>query len=526
MERRLRRAMQSTGQWLSGGNVLPGSALATEYELTLVEVFPADRNVDDAIRSSIPLLQTTTTETSYLYGVTDAALIPGQKYAFRARAVDTEGRGIFKNDGYSEVCSFTYGDGLVVTPPDGIQVYAENARRALVNWHLSIDPDAYRVEYRRQADQDNEEEQLAWFSIETTEEQVVLRDLEPETTYEVRVASLFSGYVSRYSLVQTFTTPEGIVAACGAAPDSPITASTVPLPTAMAGQYWQVGDFEMQVREVRGGDGVFSGWGVMSVPYLNVQIPVKFDQVWVDEDYHVVRGEVVALSEGLEGFQQRWQQENPAQDEVGEGEDQNTPVADGEEDTENGPGSEEGNTVTVEDEVVRVYVNEQGQVVAVDSEGNEEVVAEQVPEEGEVLAVADSQGTTFTVDSSGSVSNGGGNNNSGSNSDAQAASGDALMLSIMDDLEEAVNGWLEVYGKGPLSADEMQVLANLPVGFPTDADLLAHISDHTFAQVRTDTETFQQAVAQQSTQAGQLLQKDQASLSENENDFADISQLS
>ena len=500
-------------QWMDGGNVLPGAALATEYELTLVEVFPADRPVEDAIRSSIPLLQTTTTETSYLYGLTDAALIPGQKYALRVRALDTEGRGIFKNDGYSQVCSFTYEDGLIITPPDGIQVYAENARKALVNWHLSIDPDAYRVEYRRKADSDDEE--LAWFSIETTQEQVVLRDLEPETTYEVRVASLFSSYVSRYSLVQTFTTPEVIVAACGAVPASPITASTVPLPTAMAGQYWQVGDFEMQVREVRGGDGVFTGWGVMSVPYLSVQIPVKFDQVWVDEDYNVVRGEVIALSEGLKGFQQRWQDKHP-EEEVSE-EDESSPVAEGEEGAENGPGDEvEVSTVSVEGEVVRVYVNEQGQVVAVDSQGNQEVVAEQVPEEGEALAVQDSQGNSFTVDSSGGVSNGGGGNTSESDSDTQAASGDALMLSILNDLEEAVNAWLEVYGKGPLSADEMQVLADLPAGFPADADLLAHISDHTFDQARANTETFRQAITQQNTQARQLLQKDLAALSDAE----------
>ncbi len=260
-------------QWMDGGNVNPGSPLDTEYELTLVEVFPQERNVEDAIRSSVPLLQTITTETSYLYGLTDAALIPGQKYAFRVRAIDSEGRGIFKNEGYSETCHFTYGEGVVVTPPDGIRVYAENARKALVNWHLSIEPDAYRVEYRRRAaqnepdDGDGQDEELSWFSQETSEEQVVLRDLEPETTYEVRVASLFSSYVSRYSLVQSFTTPEVIVNACGTAPPPPITASTVPLTTALAGQYWQVGDFSMQVREVSGGDGVFVGCSLV-LPYL------------------------------------------------------------------------------------------------------------------------------------------------------------------------------------------------------------------------------------------------------------------
>ncbi len=299
-------------QWMDGGNVSPGNALSTEYEFTLVEVYPQDRNPEDAIRSSIPLLQTVTTEKSFLYGITESALIPGQKYAYRVRAIDTEGRSMFKNEGYSQTCTFTYGEGLILNPPDGIRVYAENARKALVNWHLSIDPDSYRIDYRRKAEKG--EEELAWFNIETHADQIVLRDLEPETTYEVRIASLFNNYVSRYSSIQTFTTPEVIVNACGAAPVIAVNGSTKPLITAMAGQYWQVGDFSMQVRGVRGGDGVFSGWGVMSIPYLSMQAAVRFDNVWIDEDYNLVRGEVIALSEGIEAFQKRWEETAPEQE--------------------------------------------------------------------------------------------------------------------------------------------------------------------------------------------------------------------
>ncbi len=373
-------------QWMNGGNLSPGQTLSTEYEFTLVEVYPQDRNAEDAIRSSIPLLQTITTQTSYLYGVTEAALIPGQKYAYRVRAIDTEGRSMFKNEGYSQTCTFTYGEGITLNPPDGIRVYAENSRKALVNWHLSIDPDSYRVDYRRKAE--TGEEALAWFSIETQADQVVLRDLEPETTYEVRIASLFNNYVSRYSSIQTFTTPAVVVNACGAAPVIPVTASTKPLITAMAGQYWKVGDFEMQVRGVRGGDGVFSGWGVMHIPYLSMQAAVKFDNVWIDEDYNLVRGEVVALSEGIEAFQKRWEESAPDQKD----EEDNAIAQQGEQNnSKDNPDDQvqaEKTTVTVDSDIAKVYVNEQGQVVAVDSEGTtEEVVADEVPQEGQALAV-------------------------------------------------------------------------------------------------------------------------------------------
>ena len=461
-------------QWIDGGNASVGS-LSTEYELTLVEVFPQERNVEDAIRSSVPLLQTVTTQTSYLYGLTDAALIPGQKYALRVRAIDTEGRAMFKNQGYSEVCSFTYAEGDPLAPPDGIRIYAEEARKALVNWHLAITPESYRVQYRRKADQDDDEadqdeqddDELSWFSLETTQEQVVLRDLEPETSYEVRVASLFSGTVSRYSSIESFTTPALTYAACGAAPPPPITASTIPLTTVVAGQYWQVGDFRMQVRQVRGGDGVYSGWGVMEVPYLGVQLPVKFEKVWVDEEYNLVRGEVIALSEGVDGFRQRWQQEESDNSAVAEGQD-------GSSDDE--PVEEiEVATVTVEGEVVEVYVNE-GQVVAVDQEGNEEVVAEEVPEEGQALAVTDSNGNSFTVDSGGSVSN-----NGSSNSDASLAAHaleQRLLSELLEDFDQNIALWLENHEKGPLDEQMLRLLQELPPCLPAESEELVTIHQH------------------------------------------------
>lgn len=458
-------------QWMDGGNINPASPFSTEYELTLVEVFPADRNVDDAIRSSIPLLQTITSEPSYLYGLTDAALIPGQKYAFRVRALDTDGRAVFKNDGYSEVCSFTYGEGLLLNPPDGIRVYAENARKALVNWHISIDPDSYRVEYRRKTAQ--EEEASSWFSIETSDKQVVLRDLEPETTYELRVASLFNNYVSRYSQLQTFSTPEVIVAACGTAFSPNITASSIPLATAIAGQYWQVGDFEMQLREVRGGDGIFSGWGIMHVPYLSMQIPVKFDEVWVDEDYNLVQGEVVALSENLEAFQKRWEEEHPPQPEEDQEVLAQQKTASDSQPDQQTTAQEEVTNIIVEGEIAQLYVNEQGQVIAVDAQGQEAVVAEEAPQEGEALAVEDSQGNKYTVDSEGEVSRESGGNDSNMSNLKQT-----LIVEVLTEFSQELEGWLNAYGKGPLSKEEVLRLLALPDFVPEDPEMVAGILDY------------------------------------------------
>jgi len=45
-----------------------------------------------------------------------------------------------------------------------------------------------------------------------------------------------------------------------------------------------------------------------------MQMPVSFAEVWVDEDYNIVRGEVIALSESLDEFRDRWEKE---EEEVG-----------------------------------------------------------------------------------------------------------------------------------------------------------------------------------------------------------------
>ncbi|NOS94312.1 MAG: hypothetical protein HOP30_20555, partial [Cyclobacteriaceae bacterium] len=109
-------------QWLPLNANSPNSAFTTEYEFTLVEIRPPGRNPNDAINVGYPLFQTTTQQTSLIYGLLEPPLIPGQEYAFRVRAIDTEGRDQFKNKGYSEVCTFKFGDSGV-PPLEGMNVY-------------------------------------------------------------------------------------------------------------------------------------------------------------------------------------------------------------------------------------------------------------------------------------------------------------------------------------------------------------------------------------------------------------------
>src|SRR5690606_38370048 len=98
------------------------------------------------------------------------------------------------------------------------------------------------------------------------------------------------------------------VFACGEESPLQVPVNTQPLFSAMFGQIWKVGKFEMQVIEVSGGNGIYSGKGAMTVPYLGVQMYCTFDRISVNENMEVIAGKVVSLSKGIDGIKQNMQE--------------------------------------------------------------------------------------------------------------------------------------------------------------------------------------------------------------------------
>ncbi|MGB3468245.1 MAG: hypothetical protein WBA74_23365, partial [Cyclobacteriaceae bacterium] len=118
--------------WTPRHTASPNSAFSTEYEFTLVELWPANRNPNDAILASNPIYRTVVNTTSLNYGIAEPLLIPGRQYAFRLRAYDTNGRDLFKNTGYSEVFVFQFGDKCLA--PAETEVSTLEPNRARVAW--------------------------------------------------------------------------------------------------------------------------------------------------------------------------------------------------------------------------------------------------------------------------------------------------------------------------------------------------------------------------------------------------------
>lgn len=93
-----------------------GAPPTTEYEFRLVEMSHNSRNINDAFLSGTtpPLYERTVRGApALLYGPAEPALFPGRRYAFAVRAIDPDGRSVFRNNGRSEVQSFVYGSAAV-----------------------------------------------------------------------------------------------------------------------------------------------------------------------------------------------------------------------------------------------------------------------------------------------------------------------------------------------------------------------------------------------------------------------------
>ncbi|NQY11748.1 MAG: hypothetical protein HRT71_19805 [Flavobacteriales bacterium] len=111
-------------QWQQTGLLSPNSATTTEYQLAVYEV--TDPIIDPVAAlgngQAIRVFQSEWSSiTSYLYTIASPALTVGKRYTYSVQARDIGGRDLFKNNGFSEPCWFSYGYGedgeIVLTTP-------------------------------------------------------------------------------------------------------------------------------------------------------------------------------------------------------------------------------------------------------------------------------------------------------------------------------------------------------------------------------------------------------------------------
>jgi hypothetical protein len=275
--------------WTPRHTASPNAAFTTEYEFTMVEM-PDNHNPNDAIRVGRPIFVTQTSATSLNYGITETLLTPGRKYAFRVQAYDTDGKDLFKNNGYSEVFVFQFGDRCL--QPTAVTATALDDARFKLTWDPLDVHTAFGIQYRKKGNKD-------WNEQNALSNSAIIPGLEPNTAYEYQVKGVCGTIQGEYSALASVTTLRNDPAefSCGVPPPA-IELKTTPLSDPLKiGDLIKTADFEIRVTEVdRNPDNSYKGKGKALIPWFKfAAVLVKFHDIKVNEDYRVFSGNVTTI---------------------------------------------------------------------------------------------------------------------------------------------------------------------------------------------------------------------------------------
>lgn len=274
------------------------NATNVTYEFTLAEIWDTQMDPQAAFLASRPIYQTTTFATTLLYGPTETLLLPDKNYAWRVRAMVSDGiseTSVFKNNGYSEIYHFTHTG--VCPEPQYILAESKIPTSQKILWQ-GVDHLRYKIQYRKKnnSSPSGGGREGVWFEGETQNEFTTIHQLEPGTTYSFRVGGQCmdtGGYT--YSQIYEFTTPltatETATYNCGITPEIRIT-NQDPLPELIQGDIFTAGDFPVTIMEISESNGSSaSGWGYIVVPYLlNTKLKVIFSSIQINTDYQLMGG--------------------------------------------------------------------------------------------------------------------------------------------------------------------------------------------------------------------------------------------
>ena len=287
--------------WFPRNTSSPNSADQTEYEFSLYETRPAGRIPNDVVLSSNPIFKTTTSSTQLIYGMAEPLLFENMVYVWRVQAKDKSGRDQFRNNGFSEPCTFNYGgttSNVQLGAVEDVRAEGKAPKKGLISWSdmKSNKPevDGYTVSYKKKS-------ASKWFTQESKEDSTAIFDLEPNTEYQVQVQAHAGPILGPYSDIVKFKTPAIVPPQCGD-PIPPIDASTDPLLTASSGMTIDVQGFEIILNEVQSsGQGLYSGKGILlSGPYFgSATFHVTFKDIFINTSRIATKGRVDFVTKKL-----------------------------------------------------------------------------------------------------------------------------------------------------------------------------------------------------------------------------------
>lgn len=368
-------------QWTPRHRGSPNAAFTTEYEVKLVEIWPAGRNPYDAINTARPIFELITDATMVVYGPAETPLVLGREYALQVQARDTGGKDLFKNNGYSEVIRFVYGDECPM--PTGLLADNISTMNARVAWQSNSLNTGYVIQYRERRDG------AEWFEERSPQSYVKMQRLRPGVTYEYQVAGECFSYRSEFTAQQTLTTvtedPHAFV--CGESQALPPPDGSGPLPVLMMNDVVKAGGFSIIVTKASGANGKFSGEGLAVVPWFNdASVRVTFENITVNQSRQLTGGFINSVWNADSKFLLK--QETPVAQDKGPSSEFKSEVANIEADS----------LISITGAIISVTPNSDGNVVIVTNEGQTITL-----EKGTSYAVADEIGNGYIVKEDGEI---------------------------------------------------------------------------------------------------------------------------
>ena len=283
----------------------------TEYEFTLCELWDPAGDPYQQFMSAIPKYQTTVSNsTTLIYNMAQPPLVSGYTYAWRVRArakAGFEDVGLYRNDGYSNLFTFRYGDPCPA--PQSLALEAKTSDQISATWQAplsslgEVSGVRYKIAYRKYSVAG----QWNWAETETSDLFLNLTNLEPATEYEIKVgvpcnstAPLSSGRGVGGEVVYTpsqraTTLTAGKIAGieCGKEPTIDLSNQKL-IESLKAGDVVMANDFPTTLTRVTGTSQGWSGEGWTKVPWLgDTRIHVTYASIKVNTDYKLIDGSFI-----------------------------------------------------------------------------------------------------------------------------------------------------------------------------------------------------------------------------------------
>jgi len=290
-------------QWTSMNLGSSSSSNTTEYLFQLWEMRDTMASPNVIAQSTVPIYEQTTQQTFVNFGPGESPLNPYARYVWRVQAKDQNGRALFKNQGYSQVCTFKNGD---MAEEIGNSIHLEltgqavSHRLAKCSWETNNLLDSYLLQVRKEGTEN-------WFDFETTNNNEKIPNLEPSTTYEARLQgkSSVNGISTGWSNTVSFTTLAPPNYSCNDqnAPIDALQAQPLAASKAIPGLIIQSGQFEVFTTSntPNGTPGWYKGSGYALV-FGALPLAVKWDNIYIDDNNRHQQGQIDALSKGIGSF--------------------------------------------------------------------------------------------------------------------------------------------------------------------------------------------------------------------------------